>query len=147
MNRTRKIVAAGLATAVAVVLIAMVLMTPTLQTQTPVSTVPPANGGAGNGSSGTSGTANGTAPQCSATAGNQTGENGDHDGGSSSACTSGTAVDHDAQGDKMSSEHRSIHADEHIHSGLEEDAIALAELGITWTATAVHGALSLGSLL
>ncbi len=147
MNRTRKIVAAGLATAVAVVLIAMVLMTPTLQTQTPVSTVPPANGGTGNGGSGASGTGNGTTQQCTATAGNQTGENGDHEDGSSSACTSGTSVDHDAQGDRMSSEHRSIEADEHIHSGLEADAIALAELGMTWTATAVHGVLSLGSLL
>ena len=144
MNRTRKIVAAGLAVAVAVVLIAMVLMTPNLHTQTPVSTAPPSNGGTGSGSGGTTGTGNGTTTGCTVTAGNETGENGDHDGGTSSTCGDPT-VDHDAMGDKMSSEHRSIAADEHIHVGLGADAIAFAQLAMTWTATAVHGLASLAA--
>lgn len=144
MNRTRKIVAAGLATAVAVVLIAMVLMTPNLHTQTPASTTPPANGGTGSGSGGTTGTGNSTATSCNVTAGNETGENGDHDGSTSSTCGD-PAADHDAMGDKMSSEHRSIAADEHIHFGLGADVIAFAQLAMTWTATAVHGLVSLGT--
>lgn len=141
MNRTRKIVAAGVATAVALVLIAMVLVSPTLHTQTPVSTTPPANGGTGTGSPDA-----GNTTGCSASSGNQTGENGDHEGSSSSTCTS-DPVDHDSTGDAMSSEHRNVAADEHIHSGLEADAIALAELGMTWAATAAHGVFSLGGLL
>ncbi len=141
MNRTRKIVAAGIATAVAVVLLAMVLVPPTLHTQTPVSSVPPANGGANTGSPDAGNSTTG----CTASS-NQTGENGDHEGNASSTCTS-DPVDHDAMGDRMSSEHRNIAADEHIHSGLEADAIALAELGMTWAATAVHGVSSLATLL
>lgn len=143
MNRTRKIVAAGIATAVALVLLAMVLVPPTLHTQTPVSTVPPANGGPNTGSPGAG---NGTTSNCTASSDNQTGENGDHEGNVSGACTSGS-VDHDSMGDRMSSEHRSVEADEHIHSGLEADAIALAELGMTWAANAAHGLVSFGASL
>ena len=146
MNRTRKIAAAGLGVAVALVLGAMVLMNPTLQTQTPVSTTPPANGGANNGGGSTAGTGNSTTSGCNLTAGNQTGENGDHDGGSSTTCDT-SSVDHDAMGDRMSSEHRSVAADEHMHLGLGEEAIALAELGISWTAASAHGALSVGTSL
>ncbi len=142
MNRTRQVVAAGIAAAVAVVLLAMVLVPPTLHTQTPVSSVPPANGGPGTGSPNAGNSTTG----CAASSGNQTGENGDHEGNSSSTCTS-DPVDHDVMGDRMSSEHRNIEADEHIHSGLEADAIALAELGMTWAATAVHGVFSLATLV
>lgn len=142
MNRTRKIAAAGVATAVALVMIAMVLVPPTLHTQTPVSTVPPTNGGTNTGSPDTG---NGTA-NCTVSSGNQTGENGDHEGSSSTTCGS-DLVDHDSMGDAMSSEHRNVAADEHIHSGLEADAIAVAELGMTWAANAAHGLFALGALL
>ncbi len=142
MNRTRKIAAAGVATAVALVLIAMVAVTPNLHTQTPVSMVPPANGGTG---AGNNGAGNGTS-NCTASSGNETSENGDHEGSTSTACTS-DPVDHDSMGDQMSSEHRSAAADEHIHSGLEADAIALAELGATWAAAAAHGLVSFGAHL
>lgn len=144
MNRTRKIAAAAVGTAVILVVFAMVLLNPTLHTQTPVSTSPPPNGGTGSGDSGATGTSNSTTTGCNVTASNQTGENGDHDGGASSTCGD-LSVDHDAMGDRMSSEHRSLAADEHMHSGLEADVLALAQLGMTWTTSAVHGMTSLGT--
>lgn len=143
MNRTRKIVAAAAGTAVILVLIAMVLLNPTVHTQTPTTVVPPTNGGTGSGGSGAAGTGNSTATSCNVTASDPTGENGDHDGSTASTCGD-PPVDHDAMGDKMSSEHRNIAADEHMFSGLESDALAFAQLGVTWAATAVHGLASLG---
>jgi len=147
MNRTRKIAAAAAGAAVILVVLAMVLLNPTLHTQTPVSTAPPTSGGTGNGGSGangTSGASNGTSTSCTANAGNETGENGDHDGSAASTCGD-PPVDHDAMGDKMSSEHRNIAADEHIHSGLEADAIALASLGRVWATAAAQTLGSLGA--
>ncbi len=148
MNRTRKIAAAAVGTAVVLVIIAMVLLNPTVHTQTPAATVPPTNGGTGPGAGGASGTAgtgagNGTSTGCTAS-GNRTGENGDHDEGDASTCGA-SSVDHDAMGDKMSSEHRSIHADEHIHFGLGEDLIALAQLAVSGAASAAHGLASMGT--
>lgn len=145
MNRTRKVAVAGLAIAVAVVLIAMVLVNPTLHTQTPVSVTPPANGGAGSGGSSATGTGNGTSTNCTVAGGNETGENGDQEGSTASTCGDLTA-DHDSMGDRMSSEHRSLEATEHIHSGLEEDAIALVRLGMTAAAPVVHDLFSLAFL-
>ena len=119
----------------------------TAHRQTPTPVGPPTNGGTGSGDSGTGNangtdTANGTAPRCSTT-GNQTGDNGDHDAG---GCTA-SSVDHDAMGDRMSSEHRSASADAHIQSGVGEDLIVLAQLGLTWTESAAHGLASLGGLV
>ncbi len=134
MNRTRKIAAAGLATAVAVVLIAMVLVAPALHTQTPVSVTPPASGGTGSGSSGATSASTNTTNGCTASSGNRTGENGDHDEGAASTCGD-PPVDHDVQGDLMSSEHRNIAAVEHMFSGISADVLAFAQLGATWVAS------------
>ena len=146
MNRTRKIAAAAAGTAVILVLIATILLNPTLHTQTPASTAPPPNGGTDNGGSGATGTRNSTATNCNGAAANETGENGDHAGGAASTCGD-LPVDHDAMGDRMSSEHRNLAADEHMHLGLEADVIALAQLGMTWGATGVHGLVSVGASL
>jgi hypothetical protein len=153
MNRTRKIVAAGIGAAVIVVILAMVLMAPNLHTQTPVSTTPPSNGGTGGGGSGGTGTGsgtgsgNGTLANCNVTRddqesgdqnvtdssvmavhslddGNQTNETGDHDWGECNA----TAGDHDSMGDQESEAHRAAAADHGLADELSADVVALVPM-------------------
>jgi hypothetical protein len=148
MNRTRKIVAAGIGAAVIVVILAMVLMVPSLHTQTPVSTAPPTNGGTGGGGSGGTGTGGGsgsgnnTLANCNVTGnepetgdgnvtdssvtgvgildGNQTNETGTHDGGACGA----TSGDHDSKGDQESEAHASPNA-RGLADELSADVLAL----------------------
>lgn len=176
MNRTRKIVAAGIGAAVIVVILAMVLMVPSLHTQTPVSTAPPSNGGTGSGSSGGTGTGggsgsgNGTLANCNVTGndqgsgdqnvtdssvpavlspdnGNQTNETGNHDWGQCSA----TAGDHDSMGDRESEAHRAAQADHGLADELSADVIALVPMlagamTASWNALATVGRALAGFL-
>ncbi len=150
MNRTRKIVAAGVGAAVVVVIVAMILMVPHLQTQTPAVTAPPSNGGTGSGGSGTgtgsgSGSGNGTLLNCNVTGngtetgdqnmtdssvavvgtldGNLTNETGTHECGATGA----TSGDHDSKGDQESQAHASPNA-KGLADELSADVMALLPL-------------------
>ncbi len=165
MNRTRKIVAAGVGTAVIAIIIAAVLMVPSLHTQTPASATPPSNGGTGSeGSGGTgtgsgSGSGNGTSTPCNVTGddresgeandtdasamivhpldGNQTNETGDHDEGPCSA----SGVDHDSMGDRESEAHRAPQADRGVADELSADVLAIVPQ-LAGTSTASWNALA-----
>lgn len=172
MNRTRKIVAAGIGTAVILAVVVIMLLTPPLHTQTPVSTGPPSNGGPGNGGNGGSGAGagsgagNNTASNCTASGddhewddhddgnvsetvyhplddGNWTNETGDHDWGECNA----TGVDHDSQGDQASDGHHGAGEDQGLGEMLTEDALAFAPIVSTALSAASTGLASLGGFL
>ncbi len=176
MNRTRKIVAAAVGTAVVLVIIAMVLVPPTLHTQTPVSTSPPGNGGTGNGGgagtgtgtgtgSGTgSGTGTGTSPSCNATRGDEPWD--DHNETDMNDMVVHTLDDgnwtNDTGGhDGMPCDSSSVDHDQQGdrmsdgHNGHEasdlvgtftEDALSLAPILSGWLTTASHALTSVGGL-
>lgn len=173
MNRTRKIVAAGIGTAVILVVIAAMLLIPNLHTQTPTSTAPPSNGtpgGGGNGGTGTgTGTGGGTGsgPGCTLTGANQTWDDdnqtnangttihtsdtddqangtGDNDGdGGCPAVNSPQDGGGDAHGDQMSGEHRSSTADAHAANELSGDLLALGQMVVSGLAAVGAAALVL----
>lgn len=157
MNRTRKIVAAGIGTAVILAVIVAMLLIPNLHSQTPAATAPPTNGapgGGGNGGTGTgTGTGNGTgtSPGCTLTGtnqtwndGNETASNGtavhttdgdesangtgDNDGDGSCPAVNSSQTGGDSHGDLVSGEHRSETAAEHAMNELSGDLLALGQM-------------------
>lgn len=157
MNRTRKIVAAGIGTAVILAIVVMMLLSPPLHTQTPVSASPPSNGGTGNGANGGNNTGSGpgagnnTAGSCNQTSddhewddrnetdGNWTGNHTWDDNSQTSDTAvhslddcNATAGDHDGMGDQESEMHASPHADLGDADMLSADALSFAMGVSSW---------------
>ena len=176
MNRTRKIVAAGIGTAVILAVVVIMLLTPPLHTQTPVSTGPPSNGGPGNGGNGGSGAGpgsgtgsgagNNTASNCTASGDDH--EWDDHDEGNVSETVyhplddgnwtnetddhdwgecNATGVDHDSQGDQASDGHHGAGEDQGLGEMLTEDALAFAPILSTALSTVSTHLASLSGFL
>lgn len=157
MNRTRKIVIAGIGTAVILAVIAGMLLVPKLQTSTPGAVPPstggPNGGGSGNGTAPGTGTGGGTSPStgCNATGttadpelANGTVANGTASGGNDEANPSNqtgdhaecnaTGVDHDSKGDQEASQHS-----HHFLEELSGDLMALGGLFMAALAAAWNG--------
>ncbi len=167
MNRARKLVAAGIGTAVVLAIVAIMLLSPGLRTQTPAATAPPNNGTPGSGGAGNNtggggtggGTGNGTVPSCSSTpeANESEGPGGSNatvstyqllddtngTGDQNGSHCGGSTGDHDANGDLHSNDHHG----QSLEDMLSQDAIALAPI-VSAAATAFwNGVTYVGGLL